>query len=108
MSSLVSVPDAQSVLPQAPIDREAGLVDEEAQRGSQSARRTHELGTNAADTEFGSELLLLIPVLRACSRLLCRDQELAEDLAQDTVCKAWAARSRFRPGTNLKAWLLTI
>jgi RNA polymerase sigma-70 factor (ECF subfamily) len=108
MSGLVSFGDAHSVLPEVSIDREAALADEGAERGSQSARTTHGLGADAGDTEFSSELVLLIPVLRACSRLLCRDQELAEDLAQDTVCKAWAARSRFRPGTNLKAWLLTI
>ena len=32
----------------------------------------------------------------------------AQDLVQDTYLKAFRARDRFAPGTNLKAWLFTI
>jgi RNA polymerase sigma-70 factor (ECF subfamily) len=35
-------------------------------------------------------------------------RELAEDLAQETLVKAWGARRSFAPGSNLKAWLFTI
>jgi len=60
------------------------------------------------DLEFRKELLELIPFLRAFSRSLCGDRELADDLAQDALSKAWQSRATFRAGSNLKAWLFTI
>jgi RNA polymerase sigma-70 factor (ECF subfamily) len=33
---------------------------------------------------------------------------MADDLAQETLVKAWQARNMFTAGTNLKAWLFTI
>src|SRR5450432_3422569 len=57
---------------------------------------------------FQRDLLALIPHLRAFARKLCGHRELAEDLVQDTLTKAWAARERFELGTNMKAWLFTI
>ena len=58
--------------------------------------------------DFKSELLALIPFLRAFARSLTGNQEAADDLAQETLVKAWQSRSSFIPGTNLKAWLFTI
>jgi RNA polymerase sigma-70 factor (ECF subfamily) len=49
-----------------------------------------------------------MPHLRAFARKLCGHRELAEDLVQETLTKAWTARARFEPGTNMKAWLFTI
>jgi RNA polymerase sigma-70 factor (ECF subfamily) len=60
------------------------------------------------DGQFKADLLDLIPFLRAFARSLCGNQETADDLAQETLVKAWQARSTFAPGTNLKAWLFTI
>jgi RNA polymerase sigma-70 factor (ECF subfamily) len=40
--------------------------------------------------------------------MLCSRRELADDLVQDTLAKAWAARARFELGTNMKGWLFTI
>lgn len=57
---------------------------------------------------FQRDLLALIPHLRAFARKLCGHRELAEDLVQDTLTNAWAARTRFEPGSNMKAWLFTI
>ena len=64
--------------------------------------------TADTDAEFKADLLDLIPFLRAFARSLCGNQETADDLAQETLVKAWQARSMFAPGTNLKAWLFTI
>ena len=61
-----------------------------------------------ADAQFRKDLLALIPFLRAFSRSLCGERELADDLAQEALAKAWQSRDTFRPGSNLKAWLFTI
>lgn len=58
--------------------------------------------------DFKTELLDLIPFLRAFARSLCGNQEMADDLAQETLVKAWQSRDTFVAGTNLKAWLFTI
>jgi RNA polymerase sigma-70 factor (ECF subfamily) len=60
------------------------------------------------NSDFRSELLALIPFLRAFARSLTGNPEAADDLAQETLVKAWQSRSSFIPGTNLKAWLFTI
>ncbi|MCL6523646.1 MAG: RNA polymerase sigma factor [Thermoflavifilum sp.] len=39
---------------------------------------------------------------------LTRDPVLAEDLFQETVCRALVNREKYHPGTNIKAWLYTI
>jgi RNA polymerase sigma factor (sigma-70 family) len=61
----------------------------------------------AADT-FERDLIALLPHLRNFSRMLCARQEFSEDIVQETLIKAWRARDRFEPGTNLRAWLFTI
>ena len=58
--------------------------------------------------DFKSSLIALIPHLRAFATVLCRNRELAEDLAQEALVKAWRAQNSFEPGTSLKAWLFTI
>lgn len=60
------------------------------------------------EAEFKQELTALIPHLRAFSRSLCGNATLADDVAQDALLKAWNARERFIPGSNLKAWTFTI
>jgi RNA polymerase sigma-70 factor, ECF subfamily len=57
---------------------------------------------------FKSNLLALVPFLRAFARSLSGRVEGADDLAQEALVKAWQSRSSFVPGTNLKAWLFTI
>jgi RNA polymerase sigma-70 factor (ECF subfamily) len=46
-------------------------------------------------------------VLRV-ARLLCRQDAEADDLAQETMLKAFKGIGSFRPGTDAKAWLLQI
>lgn len=49
-----------------------------------------------------------LPAIRAYALSLSQDRALADDLVQDAVIKAWTNFERFRPGSNLKAWLFTI
>jgi len=61
-----------------------------------------------AEDTFERDLIALLPYLRNFARRLCGRPEFAEDMTQDTLIKAWRARDRFEPGTNLRAWLFTI
>jgi len=63
---------------------------------------------SAKHDDFETELLAAVPFMRAFARSLCHDADQAEDIAQETVMKAWQARAQFQPGTNLRAWLSTI
>lgn len=57
---------------------------------------------------FRTDLLALLPQLRAFARGLCGRPEQADDLVQETVMRAWTARDSFAPGTSMKAWTFTI
>jgi RNA polymerase sigma factor (sigma-70 family) len=61
---------------------------------------------NAAS--FKRELTAVIPHLRAFARGLCGRPDLADDLVQETLLKAWAAQERFEPGTSMRAWTFVI
>ena len=61
-----------------------------------------------SDPEFKQQLAQVIPHLRAFGRSLSGSRDLADDLVQETLLKAWAAQGRFVPGTHLSAWLYTI
>ncbi len=65
---------------------------------------------SAGQTEaaFKRQLAGLIPHLRAFARTLTGDPTAADDLAQDAMMKAWAARASFQMGTNMKAWTFMI
>ena len=61
-----------------------------------------------ADKVFRDQLVALLPSLRAFARGLCRHREMADDLAQDTMMRAWAARSSYTQGSNFRAWMFMI
>lgn len=60
------------------------------------------------EPDIRNELTALLPNLRAFSNSLTRNRDLADDLVQETLIKAWKNQDRFIPGSNLKAWLFTI
>ena len=60
------------------------------------------------DRAFKTELVALIPQLRAFARSLTGDPTAADDLAQEAMVKAWDARRTIEIGTNMKAWTFMI
>ena len=64
--------------------------------------------TPLSDAEFHRELTGVIKHLRAFARSLCGCRDRADDLAQETLLKAWAARDRYVAGTSFRAWTFTI
>lgn len=58
--------------------------------------------------EIKTDLIAVIPNLRAFAVSLCGNPDRADDLVQETLVKAWSNLDSFVPGTNLPAWLFTI
>lgn len=61
-----------------------------------------------SDSEFHAQLTAVTAHLRAFARTLSGNRDHADDLAQETLLKAWSARASYRAGTNFKAWIFTI
>lgn len=75
-----------------------------------SRSRTVDLTGSAETTRLAFEKEA-IPHLDTVYRVALRlsgNEAQAEDLAQETMLKAFRAWHQYRPGTNVRAWLLTI
>jgi len=57
---------------------------------------------------FHDDIIECLPHLRAFAHLLARNHVLAQDLVQETVLRALTYRDQFKPGTNLRGWLIII
>lgn len=57
---------------------------------------------------FHHQLAEEMPALLRLARHLTRNEHGAQDLAQETLRKAWSAREGYLPGARLRAWLFTI
>jgi RNA polymerase sigma-70 factor (ECF subfamily) len=79
---------------------------------AQAAQVLDEDGDNSrqslSDRDFKRALIDVAPHLRAFARGLCGSPDRADDLAQEAMLRAWAARDRFAAGTNFRAWTFTI
>lgn len=60
------------------------------------------------DLDFEAEALSYMDQLYAAALRMTRNGADAEDLVQETYAKAFKAQDKFKPGTNLKAWLYRI
>lgn len=58
--------------------------------------------------DFKREVMAVLPQLRAFARGICGNRDLADDLTQEAMMRAWASRHTFKIGTNFKAWLFII
>jgi RNA polymerase sigma-70 factor, ECF subfamily len=63
---------------------------------------------DVSDKVFKDQLVAIIPSLRSFARGLCGNREMADDMAQDAMMRAWAARDSFTPGSNFRAWMFMI
>jgi RNA polymerase sigma-70 factor (ECF subfamily) len=57
---------------------------------------------------FAGDLLAQLPALQGRAMRLEHDPAEADDLVQDTIERALRSWRQYQPGTNLRAWLLTI
>jgi RNA polymerase sigma-70 factor (ECF subfamily) len=63
----------------------------------------------APAARFQKALIAEMSHVRAFARSLCAGrQDEADDLAQEALAKAWAARESYAPASPLRAWLFTI
>jgi RNA polymerase sigma-70 factor (ECF subfamily) len=58
--------------------------------------------------EFDDKFNDLSHILHSFALNLTKNSDEAKDLYQETAFRAMSNRDKFRPGTNFKAWLLTI
>ena len=66
------------------------------------------LTTEERRRQFEAEALPHLDAVFRYAHALAGDPARAEDLTQETMFKAFRAWERFRPGSNARAWLLTI
>jgi RNA polymerase sigma-70 factor (ECF subfamily) len=60
------------------------------------------------DKDFRDQLVAIIPSLRAFARGLCGTRDMADDMVQDAMTRAWAARQSYAAGSNFRAWMFMI
>jgi RNA polymerase sigma-70 factor, ECF subfamily len=74
-----------------------------------TAAETRRIAEEARDrVRFEEEALQLSDQVYRVARRLAGSREEAEDLVQDTYARAFRSWQQYRPGTNLRAWLLRI
>lgn len=75
---------------------------------TETSPKTSPERTVSQKADFKRELTDVVPHLRAFARGLCGRPDMADDLVQETLLKAWAAQERFEPGTSMRAWTFVI
>ena len=63
---------------------------------------------SVSSRSFKKQMIEAQTPLRRFAFRLCAREDMAEDLMQETMLKAWAARGQFRPGSNFLSWAFTI
>jgi RNA polymerase sigma-70 factor (ECF subfamily) len=60
------------------------------------------------DSLPNTDIVAGLPRLRRYARVLTSDVHRADDLAQDTLARAWDKRRLWRAGSDLRAWLFAV
>jgi len=94
-------PWPRQALPLPPIPEHAGVSDDL----DQWMTRARDDGDQDAFAQVVENCHHLI---RATMLRETADPELADELAQEALARAWAKRDQYRPGTSPRAWLITI
>ncbi len=58
--------------------------------------------------QFEALVSSVLPELYGYAVWLCRDRQLAEDLVQESLLRAWRSRHKLRDAGATKPWLMTI
>lgn len=61
-----------------------------------------------SNEDFGMQVYKTIKGMRGYATKLTRDSDRADDLMQDTICRALRYRHKFEPGTSIVAWLTVV
>lgn len=69
---------------------------------------TYDISNVMSAIAFEAEVHVHLRSLHQWACRLTRDTEAAYDLVQDTLERGYRKRALFRPGTNVRAWLLRI
>src|SRR5918996_2467164 len=77
-------------------------------RGPTGALLTPPLDANERRTAFEREALVHVDVVYRAALRLAGNAADADDLVQTALLNAYRSWHQYRPGTNAKAWLLTI
>ncbi|WP_193104111.1 sigma-70 family RNA polymerase sigma factor [Brachybacterium sp. FME24] len=102
MTQTDSTPSPDAGLPDDP----SGAAMVQDRRGSTAAGTAADGGVD--DFDFETESLSHLDSLYGGALRMTRNPHDAEDLVQETFMKAFRARDRFTPGTNMRAWLYRI
>ncbi len=73
-----------------------------------ATEKSGKLSKKESEDRFTQQLLAEVSSLRAFAASLSGSIQLADDLVQETLLKAWAHADSFHEGTNFRAWLFTI
>ena len=84
------------------------IIQDQSTEANAASERSEEAVVPLDDATFKQRLAATIPHLRAFAYSLCGKMDVADDLVQDTMLKAWGARARFRPDTSMRAWTFVI
>jgi RNA polymerase sigma-70 factor (ECF subfamily) len=88
------------------------FVSDCAIHGTRQRRRTTGAKRNSGDQDafdaFVSQLIKLLPDLERRALVLSRGRVEADDLLQETCCRALASWSQLEPNSDLRAWLMRV
>jgi RNA polymerase sigma-70 factor (ECF subfamily) len=84
------------------------MMASQSREGDAAASPENARSSRQMEDQFKTDLVSLIPHLRAFARTLTGNAAAADDLAQDAMLKAWDARASYQMGTNMKAWTFMI